>query len=300
MAAPPDRVDNGSLTLRDGRRLRWERWGIPEGDPVLFFHGNPGSRLFRLDREALKRHGVPLLTVDRPGIGGSDPKPGRRMRDWPADVEELVEALDLESFGIVAFSMGGPHALAVGAALPDKVRAIAVHATPGPWTEEGFEELAPPQIDEVRKAFETDPTAAEENYRQKWAEQREMMVSAPGEAIRFLISQQLGDPDLHVLDDRTMFDMVVEDGTEAVRQGVEGFFEERMAGYVLDWGFHSSEVQVPVSVFHGTDDRWVPVAIGRELADRLPDGRMREVEGLGHFPARWLHDELVGAVTTGG
>lgn len=124
-----------------------------------------------------------------------------------------------------------------------------------------------------------------------------MMVSAPEEAIRFLISQQLGDPDLHVLDDRAMFDMVVEDGTEAVRQGVEGFFEERRAGYVFDWGFHSSEVPVPVSVFHGTDDRWVPVAIGREIADRLPNSQMREIQSLGHFPAWSVHDELVGAVT---
>lgn len=71
--------------------------------------------------------------------------PGRRMRDWLADIEELVEALDLDSFGIVAFSMGGPHALAVGAVMPDRVRAIAVHATPGPWTEDGFEELARPR-----------------------------------------------------------------------------------------------------------------------------------------------------------
>lgn len=297
MAAPPDTVDSGSLSLRDGRRLRWERWGVRAGDPVLFFHGNPGSRLFRLDREALRRHGVSLLTVDRPGIGGSDPRPGRRMRDWSEDIEELVEALDLDSFGIIAFSMGGPHALAVGAALPDRVRAIAVHATPGPWTEDGFEELAPPQIAEVRDAFAREPAAAEEDYRQKWAEQREMMVSAPEEAIRSLISQQLGDPDFHVLDDGAMFDMVVEDGTEAVRQGVEGFFEERMAGYVFDWGFHSSEVSVPVSVFHGTDDRWVPVAIGRQLADRLPNSRMREIQGLGHFPAWSVHDELLGAVT---
>lgn len=295
MAAPPDSIDEGVLTLRDGRGLRWARWGVANGKAVLFFHGNPGSRLFRLDRDALEDRNVMLVTVDRPGIGGSDPRRGRRMVDWAADVEELSDALGLDRFGVVGFSMGGPHALAIGAMLPTKVTGIAVHATPGPWSEPGFEELAPPQIREVRAAYSQDPVAAEETYRERWGEQGRMMVSDPDETIRFLISKQLGEPDLHVLDDPAMLEMVREDGVEAVKQGVEGFFEERMAGYVAEWGFLTADVSVPVTVFHGTDDRWVPVEIGSELAARLPDGRFRPFDGLGHFPAWTIHDDLLDA-----
>ncbi len=36
----------------------------------------------------------------------------------PEDVAQLTDELDLESFGVVGLSMGGPHALAVGAAQP--------------------------------------------------------------------------------------------------------------------------------------------------------------------------------------
>lgn len=299
MGTPAEPLDDGVCTLHDGRRLAWSRWGKPDGRDVLFFHGNPGSRFFRLDQRALDIHDVTLLTVDRPGVGDSDARPGRRMVDWPEDVAQLTDELDLESFGVVGFSMGGPHALAVGAAMPERVTGIAVHATPGPWSEPGFEELAPPQIREVRDAFSEDPQAAEKKFRERWDEQAGMMLSEPEETIQYLVSNQLGEPDLHVLDDPRMLDMVVRDGTVAVKQGVEGFFEERMAGYVDEWGFETGDVPVSVTVSHGTADRWVPVDIGREIAKRLPHGRFRPFEGLGHFPAWATHDELLGAVVGG-
>ncbi len=87
MGTPAERLDDGVCTLRDGRRLARSRWGKPDGRDVLFFRGNPGSRFFRLDQKALDVHGATLLTVDRPGVGDSDPRPGRRMVDWPDDVD---------------------------------------------------------------------------------------------------------------------------------------------------------------------------------------------------------------------
>lgn len=300
MTSPAEQLDEGLCQLRDGRQMHWCRWGKPNGRVVVFLHGNPGSRLFRLDRDALDTHDVSLVTVDRPGIGGSDPRPGRRMVDWADDVAQLAEELGLESFGVVGFSMGGPHALAVGAVMPERVTGVAVHATPGPWSEPGFEELAPPQIREVRDAFATDREEAEEEFRARWREQGEMMVSQPDETIEFLISNQLGEPDLHVLEDTAMLEMIRDDGVAAMTQGVEGFFEERMAGYVSDWGFRTGDVSSRVTVFHGSADRWVPIEVGREVATRLPQGHFRPIEDVGHFPSWHIHGALIEAAIGAG
>lgn len=297
MAVLPELLDEGTVNTRDGRRLHWSQWGVADGEPVLLFHGNPGSRLFRPDRDTLVENGVLLVTVDRPGIGGSDPRPGRRMADWADDVEDLADALGLERFAVVGFSMGGPHALATGALIPQRVSSIAVHAPPGPWSERGFADLVPAQVRQMRDAFAEDPDAAADTFRAQFTKQREMMLSDIDRALEQAIRSGFGDPDEHVLDDPTMSNMLADDGLEAMSQGVEGLFEERMAGYVLDWGFETSDVAVPVTISHGSDDRWIPVEVARELASRLPEADLFERDGCGHFPTWSTQDHLIGTVT---
>ena len=287
-------LEEGTHTLTDGRALRWAQWGVPDGTPVVFFHGNPGSRLFRFDRGAIERAGVRFVTVDRPGCGGSTSRPGRRMIDWADDVRELADGLGLDRFGLVGMSMGGPHALSCAAALNDRVTAVVVHGSPGPWSDPAFEELAPPQIREMREAFAEDAEAAEQRYRQVFAEQRRMMLEHPQQAFEGFVSR-LTEPDRRLFADPALRRLALEDATEAVRPSSEGFFEERMAGYVLDWGFRLADVTVPVTVFHGAGDVWVPVQVGRELARRLPDANLREIDDIGHFPPQSLHTELLAA-----
>ena len=67
----------GSCRLRDGRSLAFAEWGAADGDPLLAFHGAPGSRLWCPDDfqpgKTTTEAGVRLITVDRPGYGRSDP-----------------------------------------------------------------------------------------------------------------------------------------------------------------------------------------------------------------------------------
>ncbi len=81
----------GSVTLPDGRVLAYEEYGDPAGFPVLSFHGGMSSRLDAAPaHEAAVAAGVRLVSPDRPGMGLSTYQPGRRLLDWPADVERLV------------------------------------------------------------------------------------------------------------------------------------------------------------------------------------------------------------------
>src|ERR687885_582984 len=82
------------LTLPDGRTLAWAEHGDPEGAVVLGCHGSPSSRLERHvdDVADYRRWGVRLVVPDRPGFGRSDPQPGRRVVDWPADVAGVLGA----------------------------------------------------------------------------------------------------------------------------------------------------------------------------------------------------------------
>src|SRR5262249_21185360 len=84
----------------------------PQGETVLFFHGTPGSRLYCPDDSVTAASRVRLLTVDRPGVGGSDVLPRRTFAAWAGDVAELGDALGIGQFGVVGWSAGGPYAAA--------------------------------------------------------------------------------------------------------------------------------------------------------------------------------------------
>ena len=129
---------DNQIKLRDGRRLGYAEFGDPRGKPVLFFHGYPGSRWDGAETGHAAEHvGVRLIAPDRPGMGLSDYQPNRRLLDWPQDVLELTNVLELDHFAVIGYSGGGPYALACAFQLDTRLSAVGVIAGIGPLTEPG-------------------------------------------------------------------------------------------------------------------------------------------------------------------
>src|SRR3954451_9043266 len=122
------------IELHDGRHLAVTESGAPDGVPVLFFHGTPGSRRpGPTDPDLPRRLGIRLLTIDRPGFGRSTRQPGRVVHDWSLDVEDLVDQLDCPTFGLAAWSGGAAFALAAAEVHGSRVRGVAIVAPLGPF-----------------------------------------------------------------------------------------------------------------------------------------------------------------------
>src|SRR5713101_4761537 len=102
------------ISLADGRRLSYATAGPTDGTPVVYCHGAIGTPLGRsVDLERIAWGlGVRHISVSRPGVGGSDPVPGRTIVDFAADLRELAQAFGYERFFLVGVSAGGPYALA--------------------------------------------------------------------------------------------------------------------------------------------------------------------------------------------
>jgi pimeloyl-ACP methyl ester carboxylesterase len=125
----------------DGRTLTMEDAGTPGGFPVLV-HGGGGSR--HLEPAAIRearRHGLRLISYDRPAYGGSTPMPGRLIADCRTDVDAILNALGISRIAVWGFSGGGPYALATAALLPDAVAAVCVLAPLGPYGVPGLDFL---------------------------------------------------------------------------------------------------------------------------------------------------------------
>jgi pimeloyl-ACP methyl ester carboxylesterase len=94
-----------TLTRPDGRRVAWSEWGNGKGPPVLLLHRNPGSRLLDPDSAATTASAVHLITIDRPGYGGTDPAADPTPEAVSSDVVWMVDVLRLPE---VALDWIGP------------------------------------------------------------------------------------------------------------------------------------------------------------------------------------------------
>lgn len=284
----------GVHELPDGRVLRWASWGPPDGRPVLFHHGTPSSRLHRLDPDALELHGVHFVGVDRPGVGGSTPQPGRRVVDWPDDAHALLDGLGLERVIAMGHSMGGAYALACAARLPQRVDGVALLASIAPWHEPGFRELASPYVDAILTTFERDPEGAPARYREEIDALCRATLESPDEVVDRFAERAVSEVDRDLLGTSPAIRRHVRENMVAhFAQGGEGLFEERMAGHVQDWGFEVAEVSAPVHVFQGLEDTLSPPRVGRALSRALPDATLHTLPGTGHFTTPDLDAEVL-------
>jgi pimeloyl-ACP methyl ester carboxylesterase len=129
--------------------MGYAQYGNPDGFPIVNAHGGLACRLDVAAADAVATEaGVRLNSPDRPGVGLSDPQPGRTVLDWARDVAELLDGIDVDRFAAMGWSMGGQYAAAVGHALPRRVTRVAIIAGALPLTETGvFDEL--PTMDRV-------------------------------------------------------------------------------------------------------------------------------------------------------
>src|SRR5512136_1292203 len=126
-------LPEGDIRLRDGRRLAYAEYGDPQGKPVFFFHGTPGSRLFHHpDDSVVASTGARIIAIDRPGFGRSDFKPGRTLLDWPNDVVQLADALNIQRFAVMGYSGGGPYAAVCALSIPDRLTAAGLVSSIAP------------------------------------------------------------------------------------------------------------------------------------------------------------------------
>ncbi len=128
-------MKEGLLHLADGRELGYAEYGAPDGQPVLYCHGFPTSRLELVPSESIiQALDAPprVIAIDRPGFGLSTFQARRTFLGWPQDVAEAADLLGIGRFAMVGASGGCPYALACGAALGDRVLRLGIVVGAGP------------------------------------------------------------------------------------------------------------------------------------------------------------------------
>jgi pimeloyl-ACP methyl ester carboxylesterase len=251
----------------DGRTLRVDEAGDPSGPPILVCNGTPGGALiYPPVAEDAARRGARVLSYARPGYAGSSPHPGRTVADGARDVEAIADALGLESLVVWGASGGGPHALACAALLGGRVAAVASLASVAPWNADGLDWLAGMGEDnEAEFAAARRGADALRPMLEEWAG---AMLAADPESQADSIRSLLSPVDAGVLTGE-LAEFFAASGVDALGEGVEGWVEDDLA-FLAPWGFALEAIEVPVLLWQGMEDRFVPPRHGEWLARRIP------------------------------
>lgn len=270
-------IRDRTLTLRDGRTLGYRELGPAAGLPVLFFHGLGTTRVICPADEGLTAElGVRLIAIDRPGIGLSERLPKRQLLDWPNDVRQLLDILDLERAAVVGWSGGGAYAAATAFALADRVRSCGLVSAPAP--------IAGVKDADYLRRF--DRTAARAAGRAPWMIRlamwnwgRPQRRDAEGFFDRSFAEMCAADQE--VLSEPGLRQQMIDNSAELYRQGGKGIYDEALV-LARRWGFDPGAIRLPVHVWHGEQDDVVPPAMARWMVRQIPGARAHFYENEGH------------------
>ena len=266
---------------------------MPVTGRFLRIPGTPGSRFsVRADTTPWQERDLRLITTERPGFGASTPLPGRAFHEHSDDLAAILDDLGIDRLHVFGGSGAAPHILSFCSQHPDRVIAativsgaapiedheedqlIELNATGRRLIRAGDHEGGRALLTRVRDAIMEDPLAA----------MRSVMESAPpGDR------EILADP---------VFQGALRTATlEAVRQGIDGWYDE---GLAIEESYDSIDLAAigcSISWFHTRDDRNTPLSAAERLVARLPTARLEVWDDGGHLAPyhreRELLDELL-------
>src|SRR5262245_41521693 len=113
-------------TLHNGLKLHYQRVG--RGPDLVMIHGLTGNlAVWHLKIVPLLWDHFRILTYDLRGHGFSDvPPTGYSATSMAADLEQLLDALEIEQADIVGHSYGADTALYFASRCPERVRQVVV------------------------------------------------------------------------------------------------------------------------------------------------------------------------------
>jgi pimeloyl-ACP methyl ester carboxylesterase len=283
----------GTVAVRDDRRLSFAEYGSTRGSAIVWMHGTPGARR-QIPLEArtyAEQQGLRIVGIDRPGIGSSTPHLYADILDWTRDLEILLDTLGIDTLRLIGLSGGGPYVLAAGVAMPDRVHGVGVLGGVAPTTGEdaidgGLIQLAvriAPLLSIARVPLGVALTGAIRLVRPLAGPALDLYAAVQPPGDRNLLAR----PEFKA--------MFLDDLLNGSRFQTSAPLTDLVL-FTREWGFTAAEVTVPVRWWHGDDDHIVPLAHGQHLVERLPDATLKVIAGESHLGGLGIAQEVLGTL----
>jgi len=280
----------GTVAVRDGRRLSFAEYGNPRGAAIVWMHGTPGARRqIPLEARAYAlANDLRIIGIDRPGIGSSTPHLYPNVGGWTGDLELLLDALAIDTCRLIGLSGGGPYALAAGANLPQRVHGVGVLGgvapTAGPDAAEGgiiqLAVHAAPLLQVARVPLGIALTGVIRLVKPLAGTGLDLYAAVQPPGDKNLLSR----PEFKA--------MFLDDLLHGSRFQTSAPISDLVL-FTREWGFSLADVTVPVRWWHGDEDHIVPFRHGQHVVDRLPDATIKTIDGESHLGGLGIAEEVI-------
>lgn len=242
------------LRYKGENLLSYAEYGDQSGYPILVQHGMIASIRDHHLFDRLIGAGTRLISIARPGYGGSSPYHMKNMAEWGDIVAVLVHELHLAHVDVLGISSGAPYSYAIGYRLPGKVQNIFILSG------------TPALYDEDILAFWPYPV------------NRNAAIAELQALARDLFFSHLSEEDLSRNDVR-----------DSMMNNCFGIAQD-LRLRCMDWGFSLSDVSTYVCMQHSKLDDQVPFITAEMTSRLLPNCRFEATESGGHFSSEVLDD----------
>lgn len=271
--------------LKDGRRLGFVEYGDPSGKPVILFHDLWGNRTLRHpDDNILKKLGIRLIGIDRPGYGISSRKQNRTIMDVVDDTMLLANGLKLHQFAVMGYSAGAPYALACAYRFPQIVTRCAVISSLPPMDDpQGLQAINAnyARLFQLARRAESFLRLLMQGF--FWLDSRR----EPDYYIRELTAT------MPIVDQKIMSNLDLfhlrRNLWEDIRTNGSDPFVDEMVTLVQSWGFRLQSIQPHVDIWWGESDTFSALMVGKRMAEFIPNGTFHLEKQAGHliFFSHW-------------
>jgi len=284
-----------AIRMSGDRVLSVTEYGAAEGRPMVWFHGTPGGarQVPEMLRRSLSAYDVRLLVVERPGYGFSSHHEYDRVQDISADVDVILEHLDIDRFCVGGLSGGGPYTLAVAHDFPDRVASAVVLGGVVPHA--GTEGVPGGAVGALSSLG---PIAAPASKAVGRMLQGLLAVLTPVARPAFqFVTRAFPEGDQRVFEQAEMQAMFIDD---TIRQAVGGWPGPALDlnVFVREWGFNLADLRVPVHLWHGDADPIVPLQHAEHMAALIPEATLIVRPTESHLGGFAVADEAVLAAMT--
>ena len=252
---------------------------------LVSFTGTPGGAVPDEDLTTVAAfHRLLLLQPLRPGYGRSTPQPGRRIVDFAADVEAVLNHYGIEDAICMGGSGGGPHAVAMAARLP-QCRAAAPYVSPAPRGAAGldfYDGMALSNQEEWRLADQGEAAV------RPWLEVAAGKLRPGGDdTFVELFPDTLSDEDRGAFE-AGLGEAIMARFKKAIEVGIEGWLQDDIA-MTTPWGFELADIQTPVSFWAGRTDQFVSYRHTVWMAEQIPTSDLHLYGAEGHISLKVNH-----------
>lgn len=268
--------------------MAYEEYGKPDGKPVFYFHGWPGSRLSgkQLD-QAAKNLGLRVIAPDRPGYGYSTFKPNRKLLDWPDDIVELTDKLGIKKFSVIGSSGGGPYVLACVYKIPRRLTAAVDVAGLGP-----LREMDKYKNWSLKRKFILKSWLWGYPLYHPVISIYKILLNLPVDLYTPLVMLSRAKVDQKLMKNKLTAKNFIQACREAFRQGINGPLQDLII-YYSNWEFNLRQIKMKVQIWHGKKDRNAQFWMGEYVATQLPNVEKHFLLNNGHYLLAELAEEIL-------